>query len=487
MKYSFLIAIENYLNGHRFPKVVFAENDLNEFKKAIKNIGYESEDCLDLLNASATKTVIESKLRQLCSLVKKEEDEIIFYYAGHGLSKDGINYITCYDSIYEDLEATSIPMQKILDSLKSACKRVIFFFDSCHSGLTIDENMRGLLSDMNASELKLALKDNSYCIGFAACKSDESSYPITKFKHGAWTYHLIECLNGHVPEALEKGGLLTASSLQTYLNIAVPRSLRENYTDRSYKQTPWKFGGQATEILLGDLSDLLEKNSTPPPKVNDIELKRIDCGDIKFLSGFRKGVHKVPTYISSATMSFVSKISQNELDEESKEIHDILHTEMGYKRKDLKKGYNDNGFSFQTPDFTISVTIEQDEEDYSQYKKTITMSSIDYDFISSTKFNDAFANIFDTLVITLNRKIDIVKFVDQIEELDRDDIDIDFDDDDPSECTLEIDDIEGKLIIRGKEISIEYNRKTSPQKMIDCFIGIGNRLNELGCNQLLLE
>jgi len=486
MKYSFLIAIENYLNGHRFPKVVFAENDLSEFKNAIKNIGYKSDDCLDLLNASATKTVIESKLRQLCSLVKKEEDEIIFYYAGHGLSKDGINYITCYDSIYEDLEATSIPMQKILDSLKSACKRVIFFFDSCHSGLTIDENMRGLLSDMNASELKLALKDNSYCIGFAACKSDESSYPITKFKHGAWTYHLIECLNGHVPEALEKGGLLTASSLQTYLNIAVPRSLRENYTDRSYKQTPWKFGGQATEILLGDLSDLLEKNSTPPPKVSDVELRSVECGSIRNLSGFQKRYHKIPDRISSATMSFVSKISQGELGEESSQIFDILRKEMGYKLKEVKQDTSDNGFSFETPNFIISVTIEQDEDDCSQYKKTIVMSSIDYDFIGTEKFNDAFANLFDTLVITLNKKIDLAEFVDKIENLDRDDINID-PKLDLSECSLEIDGIEGKLTIRGKEVSIKFNWNTSPQKMIGCFIGIGNHLNELGCNQLLLE
>ena len=345
--------------------------------------------------------------------------------------------------------------------------------------------MRGLFSDMNANELKQALKDNSYCIGFAACKSNEYSYPITKFKHGAWTYHLIECLNGRIPDVLEKGGILTATALQFYLNKAVPKSLREYHTDRSHKQTPWMFGGQEKEIILGDLSDLLKMNSTPPPKVNDVELRSVECGSIKNLSGFQKRYHKVPDRISSATMSFVSRISQEELDQESERIHDILRTKMGYKRKDLEKDTNDNGFSFKTPDFIISATIEQDEEECSQYKQTIIMSSIDFNFINSPKFNDAFTNLFDTLVITLNKKIDIAEFVDQIEDLEHDDIDISYKPD-LSECTLEIDDIEGVLTIRGNEVNVKFNWNTSPKNMISYFMEMGNHLNKLGCNQLLL-
>lgn len=484
MKYSFLIAIEEYLDKS-FPNVNYAENDLNELKEAIKNIGYKSDDCLALLNENATKTRIESLLAQLCDLTKKE-DEIIFYYAGHGFAEKGNNYITCYDSLLSAIEPTSISMQDIFEQLRAACDHVVFFFDSCHSGLAIDKSMRGLFSGMNDNEFKLALKNNTYCVGFSACKTNESSYSIAKFKHGAWTYHLIECLNGHVPDILEKGGLLTATSLQFYLNKAVPKSLREHHTDRSHVQTPWMFGGQEKEIILGDLSDLLKMNSTPPPKVNDVELRSVECGSIRNLSGFQRGRHKVPNNISSATMSFVSRISQDELDQESERIHDILRTKMGYKRKDLEKDTNDNGFSFKTPDFTISATIEQDEEECSQYKQTIIMSSIDFNFINSPKFNDAFADLFDTLVITLDKKIDIAEFVDQIEDLDRDEINIDYEDD-LSECRLEIHGIDGEIIVCGKEVSIKFNWNTSPQKMIDCFIGIGNRLNELGCNQLLLE
>ncbi len=59
------------------------------------------------------------------------------FYAGHGFSKNGHNFITCYDTDPDDLEETSIKLKDLLDICgKSACKRIVFFLDSCESGIT---------------------------------------------------------------------------------------------------------------------------------------------------------------------------------------------------------------------------------------------------------------------------------------------------------------------------------------------------------------
>ena len=85
------------------------------------------------------------------------------------------------------------------------------------------------------------------------------------------------------PDALEKGSLLTANSLQAYLSRAVPLSLKKAYTV-SKTQTQWIFGGYETDILLGDLTTVIKKNKAPLPSVQAIELETTSFGSIKSLS-----------------------------------------------------------------------------------------------------------------------------------------------------------------------------------------------------------
>lgn len=81
-------------------------------------------DTVFLLSGKATKTTINSQVRlQVKALTK--EDYLYIFYAGHGFSKNGHNYITCYDTDLDDLEDTSIRLKELLDACgKSACNRI---------------------------------------------------------------------------------------------------------------------------------------------------------------------------------------------------------------------------------------------------------------------------------------------------------------------------------------------------------------------------
>ncbi|HXW92440.1 MAG TPA: caspase family protein, partial [Terriglobales bacterium] len=149
-KIALVTAVEKYSNKH-ISQVDFAEADAKGFASAIALHGY----CLSELapSAKATKTTIESHLRRELQRLSAD-DEFIFYYAGHGFSANGHNFITAYDTDPSDLEKTSVRLQWIFDLVdKNKCERVALFLDSCESGITKLVKRRGLYSSMSEVEL----------------------------------------------------------------------------------------------------------------------------------------------------------------------------------------------------------------------------------------------------------------------------------------------------------------------------------------------
>src|SRR5215831_13186015 len=86
-----VIAIENYSDS-QINKVRYAEADATAFAAALEVSG-PVEKVL-LLSSKATKNSINSKIRQHVKTLTAD-DELFLFYAGHGFSKNGHNYITC--------------------------------------------------------------------------------------------------------------------------------------------------------------------------------------------------------------------------------------------------------------------------------------------------------------------------------------------------------------------------------------------------------
>jgi len=485
MNYAIIIAIEEYLDS-RISNVDFAENDARDFAASLKNISYLERDVQILVNGQATKTTLESKIRML-ALTLCQEDNLIIYYSGHGFANCGKNFITCYDSVSDDLDQTSISIQSIFEVLRTKCNRIMYFFDSCHSGLIIDKSMRGLYTDLSKAEY-LKLQDNMQCcIGFAACKSDELSYPIPIFKHGAWTYHLIEALNGMADEALEKNGLITALSLQTYLRRAVPLSLKRAYTTPR-KQTPWLFGGLEVDIVLGDLSAVLKRRKAPLPSIKDISLLIRKVGVIKSLSGFQKNSHTVPKCKSHATEQFVLAISKEERENEISRLQGVITKGLGFKRKDVSISEGIGVFSILTPAFVATFTFQQSEEDYKAYEYSVCLNEFsDKTILAQETFNSVFSGWFDTLVLHLDREIDVAKLIDSIEENESTgQIEINYPLD-AAYCDIRAKNINGYARVNPDEITIELNKADTPKNLLATLFHINNILLSLSVYPLLLE
>ncbi|HZM03183.1 MAG TPA: caspase family protein [Candidatus Saccharimonadales bacterium] len=368
----FAIAVENYQDT-KIPAVRYAENDVREFVNAWQILGVDAADCEVLLSAAATFKAFESKLKSFLGHVAKGE-RVVFFFAGHGLAINGESRITVHDTQIGDLSATTIPLNEILKQVRaSKSEQALLFLDSCHSGLPIIDGMRSICSAFSAEELMAFCKDSEYHFAFASCKVDQSSYSAVTLSHGIWSYCVINALTGDLKDALEKGRLVTSNSLQTFLSDEVPRTLRKTVTG-AVSQTPCAFGNFTKEFIVADVSHILAakaaKASTLGSLLKEAFLRGEDGGQVRSLSGFKKGFHREPKDHFQGAEDFIAKIGQNEVKSHAEKINDELKAAFKYKFKDVEFGCSDGAATIITPDFDVNIWIHQDKDDPSAYVLT---------------------------------------------------------------------------------------------------------------------
>jgi hypothetical protein len=460
---AIIIAVESYRDS-RIQAVEYAKADASGIADALRLHGYATQTVL--IDSNATKSSMESHLgRGLRRL--RPDDEFILYYAGHGFSKNGHNFLTCHDTDPDDLGATCVSLQQILSLIdKSACKRVALFLDSCESGITKIDKHRTLYSSMSASELDEFFRDAQYRVCFSACKASEQSYSAMILKHGIWTHHLIEALSGNAPKALTAEHRLTATSLQNYLSNAVPKTLRE-VRGTPDVQTPWKYGGENHDFQIADLTTILQERLQAKPGVEQLKrilFREVDTVDIRSLSGFAKRFHHVPDRISHSAQEFVESISESEIDTRMNDVFEAIKEHMEYKRRDLRA---ESG-RIVTPDFEYATFCTQDKDDPSRAIITEELINVKASVVANDGFNRVFDGRFSQIVFEFRHGVDTQSLIDLIEELDRDDIEIEYDKS-GSWFTLSFEDSAISVRVEEHEFVFESSGMKTPRELLQGF------------------
>jgi hypothetical protein len=473
-KVGILIAVENYVD-RRIPSVDYAEADAMALADAFKQHGFDPADQLLLINNKATKASIESRVKKILSSMVND-DILYFYYAGHGFARNGRNYITCNDTILDDLENTSIPVEWLFEQFKSSdCKKIVMFLDSCESGMLATAKVRGIYSDLTEDELEEFFDNAEHCVCFAACKPGQYSHPSDKLKHGIWTYHVIEAFNANAELALEKGHLLTSSSLQNYLKKEVPRTLRTTYADTRV-QTPWFYGAQTSDFLVANVASILEKRKIAAnPNIKqllNIRLYEEHGLQVRRLSGFRK-THRVPDRVNDSTQAFVAKIAKDDLNEDLEKVVKRLRDVFGFKRTDIQTdGPTDGGGSVITPYFDYEVSVSLNPKDPSEaiwLHQVVNIRKPDQ--ILTEEFDKVFEGTFDTLEFSTGKTINIAGVIDQIENLEDERITVDYDKD-LTRCIIRLKGINSAIILNRETFSLVQEGGHSTKDLIDSFFKV---------------
>jgi hypothetical protein len=470
IRYALVIGLETYAED--IPAVVYAERDATQFHACLLDLGFDPRDATCLLSAQSTKTKIESELRRITSVANKA-DQIVLFYAGRGMAIDGSNHITSHDTVLSDLQNTSMSLQSIIQQLhESACDHITLFLDACRSGISVSEAMQDVVGPINESEIDTYFSDAEHKVGFASCRSDQSSYGSPRLRHGIWTHHVLEAIGGHATGALESGRYITNVSLQNHLATHVPATLKMEHPN-AVTQTPRCFGNLSTVCQLFDLHVVLSDREAER-EVQAGDLKSIDflgstTGPIRNLRGFIKQKHTMPDCVDTHTKSFVEKISEQDLEDEAIRYHDQIKSNFAYKRKEITLDVASPTAHISTKDFDFTIHYAQDTADPSSYTTQYQITNIkDSTALSDDGLAAILNNNFNEVKFSLSGSIDIERLIDLVEEQDRPDIALEY----PADCshlTITATGIEGAIRITPDGISVVSGDLQSPLRMLDLY------------------
>lgn len=471
MKFAILIAVENPADS-RIPKVKFADADATALADVLVQHGFEAIDRVLLLGDQATRTNVESRVKRLVKGLDAS-DELIFFYAGHGFSQDGGNYLACHDSDASDLPGSSVSLTWLLEQFSnSECQRIACFLDVCHGAHAVDsETIIG--EPLVENDLKDFFQASEQHVCLVSSRSGETSHASGALKHGIWTYHIVEAFDGRATAALVQGSQLTASSLQKYLKQEIPRTLTKTFTTKK-QQTPWMVGPGQGEFLLADLTQILAErkgaDDARMQQVRSVTLLAKDTQGVRELSGFKK-THQLPDRLSQSSQAFIAKIASEEIEQDIQSVFARLKAAFKFRRADLDiSNLGEGGATIITPHFNYSIRIELDPDNISQVVFHRTVDAIrEPDAILSQPFARVFERVFDTLELDMPQTIQLADLIDRIEELDDGRIQMEYD---PAltYCALQIEGVAGTITVTLRTLSIVHSKAVSPKNLLQSFL-----------------
>lgn len=216
MKLAIVLGLEEFVAYRNFKKVPYALADAHEMSNVLTKSGYEVRL---LTGTDATFSKVTEVVHQVIASCN-DDDEFWFFYAGHGaINRLNRTILACYDSILNIDFEQCLELRSVTNPFVAKPRtKAIFTIDACHSQLTPEIPPFNHFDDREI----LDITKSPNILYFTSCQSNEEALPDDENHHGIWTYHLLQCLKGLVPEALELGRYVDPYYLQGYLrNIVV--------------------------------------------------------------------------------------------------------------------------------------------------------------------------------------------------------------------------------------------------------------------------
>ena len=210
--HALVIGVSDYTEG--WPRLNGVKEDVKEVRKALEDNGFKVKLVMDPDRSKLEKEIREFVVR----FGRKENNRLLFYYAGHGYSQKlgyggQMGYLVPRDAPNPNqdpmgFELSAISMQNIETYARNiSSKHALFVFDSCFAG-SIFNVTRAI---PKAIELKTARPVRQFITSGSADQEvpDQSVFRI----------EFVRALNGDGD--LNKDGYLTASELGQHLEAKV--------------------------------------------------------------------------------------------------------------------------------------------------------------------------------------------------------------------------------------------------------------------------
>jgi hypothetical protein len=247
-KYALIIGISKYQRG--INNLEYADADarsIYEFLQKPAGGGFSRENMRLLLNEQATTANIRQALTGFITQAS-EDDLLLIFIASHGApdttASQNLYFIT-YDTDVLNMSQTALRMadlgRYVNDNVKS--KRLVCFFDACHSAGISTEGTRDLSNNLANLYLETLLYNEKGRSIITSSDVNEQSLESQKWGngHGVFTYYLLEGLKGSADTNMDR--LVSVGELFRY----VRQKVRLN---TGFKQNPRMLAGDNENLAL---------------------------------------------------------------------------------------------------------------------------------------------------------------------------------------------------------------------------------------------
>lgn len=259
--WAVVIGVGEYVDDKNFPPLPFALEDakgIYTFFVSPEGRDLREQQVKYLPNASEED--IDSAMVWLNKVVRNE-DKVLVYYSGHGAQEeDGDVQLTCTYLVPSDAKAGKLAkrafrlenFKKVLWELKAL--QVALILDCCYSGTVLcDENKQGLRAGVvKKKQIPQALKSSPLPddrILITSCAADEEAMELTGYQKGAFTFYLLQGLQG--PADANNDRKIDLEEAFLYLK----KKVEEIAAFNSHKQTPAMECGKLSEPYYLKISE----------------------------------------------------------------------------------------------------------------------------------------------------------------------------------------------------------------------------------------
>jgi hypothetical protein len=216
--WALVIGINDYATYH--PPLRNAVNDAREVAKLLRFYGF---NCQTLVNEEATKDAILGYLRDTLpgQLDVREEDRIVIFFAGHGISQEGKRgYIVPHGAQAAHRDYISMgELREACAPLKS--RHILIMLDCCFSGMAAVGTRAGLFQRQPNDDILLQrlISKRAWQLIMAGEQDEPVADSGRNRNHSAFTYWLLQGLSGGADA--RQDGIITARELENYIATQV--------------------------------------------------------------------------------------------------------------------------------------------------------------------------------------------------------------------------------------------------------------------------
>jgi hypothetical protein len=280
-RFALVVGITGYPNFRAEDRLQYADSDALMFAKFLESDaagGFPSANVRVLLNEKATRTAIYKEIGWIGTRATSN-DIVYIYFAGHGVVDNSDRaFFMPYDADPSVPGAEGLRADEFMRMLREqiSARQEIFFVDACHAGAAYSPSGA---TRRDAPNIVPGLRDlwkaqppgGELNMAFLSTASNEFSLEDDSYRHGVFTYYLVNGLKGEADA--NHDGKVTAQELKDYVNEQVASYARR----KSTVQNPTFSPAFEPELVLSIYS-ASGGATTSAPQLPAVPEKRITLG-----------------------------------------------------------------------------------------------------------------------------------------------------------------------------------------------------------------